>query len=357
MADLMLLGLFDNVEIVADVVDDVRALGVKDRQVEVLSNVPYPAKFFGRKAARLWFLPFVLGGAFLGALTAYFISRITPQLYPVYVGGQALTPVPPAAIMYFEFVSLFTMLGSFLGFIVQNRFPILTPRIYDERITDGYIGVTVRAPMEMAEKVVEVFEAHGSHVVKREDAANFPSTHKRTILFWGGVGVAGLLVTLAPLLLTYDVIRIPWIDKMAHTVSVGYQEGPRQAAPEAAIPWQGPVLIAEQPASEPLPATETSIQRGEMLYAVNCAICHGYGAEKEGATVGNAYFQEAPAMEARVPQLTDADIFLTITNGKNRMPSLAENLTPGETWDIVNYLRTLGANDTDAESADNASAS
>ncbi len=357
MADLMLLGLFDNVEIVADVVDDVRALGIADRQVEVLSNVPYPAKFFGRKATRLWFLPFALGGALLGALTAYFISRITPQLYAVHVGGQALTPVPPAAIMYFEFVSLFTMLGSFLGFIVQNRFPVMAPRIYDERITDGYIGVAVRAPLDVAEKVVEVFEARGSHVVKREDAANFPSGSRRTLLLWGAVGVAGLVMAAAPLLVTYDVVRIPWIDKMAHTVSVGYQEGPRQAAPEAAIPWQGPVLIAGQPASEPLPATETSIQRGEMLYAVNCAICHGYGAEKEGATVGNAYFQEAPAMEARVPQLSDADIFLTITNGKNRMPSLAENVPPGETWDIVNYLRTLSPDGGTGGNTDDANAS
>lgn len=346
MADLMLLGLFDNVEIVADVVDDVRALGVDDRQVEVLSNVPYPAKFFGRKAARLWFLPFAAGGALLGALTAFFISKITPQLYPVYVGGQALTPVPPAAIMYFEFVSLFTMLGSFLGFIVQNRFPVMSPRIYDERITDGYIGVTVRASLDVAEKIVEVFEKHGSHVVKREDAANFPSGNRRTFLLWGVAGVAGLVMAAAPLLLTYDVIRIPWIDKMAHTVSVGYQEGPRRAAPAAAIPLQGPVLINGQPASEPLPATENSIRRGEMLYATNCAICHGYGAEKEGATVGNAYFQEAPALETVVAELSDSEIFLTITNGKNRMPSLAENLTPGETWDIVNYLRTLSADAT-----------
>jgi mono/diheme cytochrome c family protein len=30
-----------------------------------------------------------------------------------------------------------------------------------------------------------------------------------------------------------------------------------------------------------------------------------------------------------------------ITNGKNRMPSLAENLSPGDTWDIVNYVRSL----------------
>ena len=62
MADLMLLGLFNNVETTADVVDEVRALGVSDDNVEIMSNVPYPASFFGREHSRLWFLPFALGG-------------------------------------------------------------------------------------------------------------------------------------------------------------------------------------------------------------------------------------------------------------------------------------------------------
>lgn len=342
MADLLLLGLFDNIETTADVVDEVRALGVKENQIEIMSNVPYPAKLFGRKPNRLWFLPFVFGGATVGLLLAAFVTLRTPGIYPIYVSVQGLRPVPPTAIIFFELISLFTMLGMFLGFLLQNRFPILVRQMYDERITDGYIGVQVRAASGVAERVAGIFEAHHAHVVKREDAAEYKSQGIRHLVFWGGVGTAGAVALLVPLLLSYDVVHLPWFNGMAETIDVGHQEGPRRAAPAEAIPVQGPVLIADQPASSPLPATETSIQRGETLFGINCAICHGWDAQKTGSTVGR-YFPEAPSMfEARVQDRTPQHIFLVITKGQNRMPALAENLTPGETWDIVNYVQSLG---------------
>lgn len=341
MAELMLLGLFDNVETTADVLDEVRALGVQDEQMTVMSNVPYSPKIFARKPARLWFLPFTLGGAAIGALLAFFITFLTPQIYPLHVGGQELTPVPPSAIVFFELISLCTMLGAFIGFLLQNRFPILTRRMYDERITEGYIGVEVRAPLDVAERVVKVFEAHHARVIQREDAANFKPQGIRHLLFWGAVATGGLVALVAPLLLTYDIIRIPWFNGMAETVGVGAQEGPRLAAPAEAVPIQGPVLIAGEPATKPLPATATSLERGRTLFGINCAMCHGMQGDRQGAEVGK-YFPEIPAsLAARAATLSDQELFLVISKGKNRMPSLAENLNPGETWDIVNYVRSL----------------
>lgn len=344
MADLMLLGLFNNVEITAEVVTKVRALGVDDRDVEVMSNVPFPEKFFGRKTTRLWFLPFVLGGALTGALLATFLTFGTPEIYPIHVGGQELTPVSPTAIIYFELIALFTMLGTFIGFLLQNRFPILTRQMYDESITDGYIGVQVHAADDVADKVKSIFEAHHPHKLVMEDAANFKPQGIRHLFFWGGVASAGAVALVVPLLISFNVVDLPWINTMKDTVAVQHQEGPRLAAPAEAIPIQGPVLIAGQPASMPQAATDVSLQRGKMLFEINCAICHGVDAEKTGATMSPRYFQEAPSMYSDyVQSLSQEDIFLTITNGKNRMPSLAENLNPGETWDIVNYIQSLSA--------------
>lgn len=352
MVDLMLLGLFDNVETTADVIDEVRALGVDDKDVEVMSNVPLHANFFGRKHARLWFLPFILGGALVGALLATFITFGTPAIYPIHVGGQDLTPVPPSAIMYFELISLCTMIGSFIGFLLQNKFPIMVREMYDERITDGYIGVQVRAEASVAEQVVDVFEAHHAEVVKREDAAEFKPQGIRHLLFWGGVSAVGAVVMLIPLLLSYEVIEFSWVNTMSDTVAVGHQEGPRRAAPPEAIPIQGPVMIGNDPASVPLPATDNSIKRGAILFGINCSICHGenadYGAGgSEAASVPpiGPYFDGIPAITARAPRLSDDDIFRRITLGWGRMPSLAENLSPGETWDIINFIRSLDTGD------------
>lgn len=349
MADFLMLGLFDNVETTADVVDEVRALGIDDAQVTIMSHVPYPAKLFGRRPVRLWFLPFALGGALIGALVAFFISSVTPQLYRIVVGGQALTPVPPSAIMYFEFIALFTMVGTFVGFLLQNRFPILTRQMYDERITDGYIGVEVRTDESLMDGVIGVFEAHHAHVIHREDAAAYPSQGIRHLLFWGGVGTAGLVALLIPLLVSYDIVRLPWINTMRDTVVVGHQEGPRRAAPAEAVPVQGPVLIAGQPATEPLPATETSLQRGETLFGIYCSVCHGAQGAGDGPLGRESHFAETRNLTDQYTQnLAAGDMFLVITNGKNRMPGLGEQLNPGETWDIVNYVRSLGAADADA---------
>ena len=342
MADFLLLGLFDNISITADVIEKVRAVGVADKDVTVMSNIPYASKFFGRTSSRLWYLPFVLGGAVTGALLAFFVTFITPEIYPIHVGAQELTPVPPSAIIFFELIALCTMLGTFVGFLLQTRFPILVRQLYDERITDGYIGVQVKTTAAQMEPVVEIFETHHAHVIKREDAAAYPAQGIRHLLFWGGVGTAGLFALIIPLLLTFEVVELPWIDTMKDTVAVKFQEGPRRAAPAQAIPIQGPVLIAGQPATRRLPDTPESQERGKALFDINCAVCHGLAGGGDGLLT--KYFQETPALDdERVQNLSDDDIFLVITNGKNRMPSLAENLSPGETWDIVNYVRSLSS--------------
>ncbi len=343
MADFMLLGLFDNVEVAASVVDETRKLGITDEQVTIMSSFPYPSKYFGRKAPRQWFLPFVLGGALTGALVAAFLTAGTSLLYPIHVGGQSLIPFPPSAIIFFEMLALFTMLGAFVGFLLQNRFPIMVRRMYDERITDGYIGVEVRAPGRLVDQVVGVFEGHHARVVQREDAAAFKPNGVRHLMFWGALGTGGLVAALVPLLLTYDVIRIPWINNMDHTVAVQHQEGPRRAAPDQSIPIQGPVLIAGEPATAPQEASDVSLERGKILFGINCAMCHGAAGDLQGAEVGKYFPEAASLVSENVQSSSDDEIFVVITLGKNRMPSLGENLDPGETWDVVHYVRSLSA--------------
>jgi mono/diheme cytochrome c family protein len=71
-------------------------------------------------------------------------------------------------------------------------------------------------------------------------------------------------------------------------------------------------------------------------------MCHGATGVGDGMV--GAFFQTtkpADLTSSQVQSLTDAEIFLVITNGKDPMPPMAENLTAAERWDLVNYIRTL----------------
>jgi mono/diheme cytochrome c family protein len=336
MADQMLLGLFENVTQTADVIDGLRTIGVDDDQVTVMSNVPYAPRFWGRKPPRQMFLVFVLGGAVVGFLLGLFIAVVTPEIYPIEVGGQGASPVPPSAIIVFELTALLTMIAAFVGFLLQARFPILTRQMYDERITEGYIGVQVQAEETLADQVEEVFRAHDAHDIKRDDATNYPSQGVRHLLFWGGAGTVGLILLLIPLLLSYDIVQVPWFNTMKNSPAAGHQQGPRLAVPPESVPIQGPVLIEGQPATRPRDSvSEASLQRGAVLYEVNCSICHGAQGSGDGL-VAQKYLKGTPALTQST--LPPEAIFTIITNGLGRMPSLAENLDPGETWDVVNYV-------------------
>ena len=74
----------------------------------------------------------------------------------------------------------------------------------------------------------------------------------------------------------------------------------------------------------------------------NCAMCHGLAGEGNGQIA--ALLANKPAnLTLDVSQnKSDGALFLTLTNGvADRMPSMVENLTVRDRWDVVNYIRTL----------------
>lgn len=158
-----------------------------------------------------------------------------------------------------------------------------------------------------------------------------------------GLVIIGLV--LAPffigLLCTYEWIKIPFPTDMDAQPSVGYQEGPRLLPPEGAVPVQGLSVIPEEFPVNPVPGDAVSLQRGRILYGIHCQLCHGPQGHGDGPLA--RYFDRTPPNLAG-PSITaefDGSVYLTIVQGFGQMPSLAENLTPRERWDVINYVRTL----------------
>ncbi len=340
MAGYLLLGIYDEVDQVAGAVERIRRLGVPENRISVMSPTPLSPAVLGRPKPRSGISLFTAVGALLGVLTALFLVGGSQLLYPIRSAGQPLWPIPPQLIILFEVTMLGTMWATFAGFVLSNRFPRYGNPINDPRIMAGRVGVAVEADEQRADRAMQALTETGAIDVRREPYREQVSNQKW--LLWGWtvlliLGVAGL----AGGLVAYDIIRLPWFSQMANQISVGYEQGPRLPAPALSSPVTGPVFVAGQPASEPVKADQSSLQRGNILYSMHCAICHNTTGEGNGPLSG--FFTPKPfnLTQPEVQNLSDAQIFTVISQGFGTMPSLREDLVLSERWDVVNHVRTL----------------
>lgn len=361
MANALLLGLFHEATPAADTIDRLRALGISENSITVMSGMPYRPEILGRPRYRGRVGRLALVGALLGVLLGLFLTVGIWLLYPLLQGGQPLIPTPPTILILFEAAMLGTMWAAFFSLLLENRFPIFKSQLYDPRVTEGHIGVLVEAEERLADEVEAILKSNGAHHFHRIEekrpiferrgsawdefkarlivAVRGPDPGHRS--FW--LSVLGILIVLGVVttLIAYDIIPLSFPTQMENQVSIAYEQGPRLAAPAGAVPVQGPVLIADQPASEPVPVSPDSLQRGKVLYGVTCIVCHGQTGAGNGKL--NGFFTPKPADLTSVPiQNIAADtIFLIVTQGIGPMPGLAENLDVQDRWDVINYVHAL----------------
>jgi len=161
---------------------------------------------------------------------------------------------------------------------------------------------------------------------------------------WRGLIFIGLVLLpfIVGPLLTFEIIKIDFPTNMADQPSVGYQDSPRLLPPERSVPITGKTIVLDTLPVNPIPADETSLQRGEILFSIYCALCHGDRGQGDGPLA--KHYEERPLRPLTSANITaqfDGQLFRTITEGFSRMPPQAEALSPRERWDVINYVRTL----------------
>jgi mono/diheme cytochrome c family protein len=340
MSKDLVLGLFKEPAPVATAIEELRLLNVPEQDITVMSGIPYEPQMLGRPPIRGRLTWLTLRGAVLALITGLMLTVGTYLLYPLFQGGQPLVPLPPSLIILFEITMLGVMWAAFFGFVVLNRFPVFGRPAYDPRITAGEIGLLAKLDAQWTARAEAIFRQAGAHDVQH--LKNGKRVHRGDwLLVMAGVVALLVIGAGASLLVFYEVIELPIPSQMVNQESIGYEQGPRLAAPVQAVPVQGPVLIAGQPASEPVPATANSLQRGEVLFGINCAVCHGKGGTGDGPL--SHFFSPGPAdlTSDDVQSLSEEVVFLVITNGRGTMPGLEENLSVVDTWDIVKHVGTL----------------
>ena len=168
MAKQAVLGLFQDAESAASAGDALKSAGIADTDYDFLTDAPYPEGSLGEREEphRLYLYPFI--GALLGLTSGVMITAMTQVAYPLVTGGKPILSLPPMAIICYEGTMLGAILFTVLGIVFESRLPKFQLGIYDNRITQGLLGLRVNAESERSHEVMQIMNAAGAVEVKTE---------------------------------------------------------------------------------------------------------------------------------------------------------------------------------------------
>ena len=157
-------GLYDNPETVQRAVNALRAAGVADSDIQVMSSEPFEEYEFSHKDSATWMHWIAgLGGA-VGLVSAYLLTTITQQSWPLKTSGMPIVAPWPNLIVMFELTMLGAILATVLTLFVSAKLPKSLPPLYDPEVSNGYILVGVQQP---ASDLTAALTSAGEGRVKR----------------------------------------------------------------------------------------------------------------------------------------------------------------------------------------------
>ena len=142
-----LYGLYLDGASAQQAVNRLRAAGVVDADITIMSGQPMEDFEFGRRDKATWMWWIACGGGLVGMLSAVGLAWLTEVSWPLNVGGLPVFAWWPNTIITFEL----TMLGAILATVITL---VITARlgrgsaIYDAEVSDGKILVGVVNPPE-----------------------------------------------------------------------------------------------------------------------------------------------------------------------------------------------------------------
>jgi mono/diheme cytochrome c family protein len=91
----------------------------------------------------------------------------------------------------------------------------------------------------------------------------------------------------------------------------------------------------------PVPVTEALVTRGQERYNISCSPCHGRTGYGDGMIVRRGFPKPPSYHQDRLRAASNAHFYDVITNGFGMMYAYSDQVTPGDRWAIVAYIRAL----------------
>jgi hypothetical protein len=168
--NLTLLALFQDLNPAAAGIKKLHEMGIHDDSINVHSGIPFKAAILGRPNPKTNVPRIGVLGAGLGMCLGLFFIQGIPALYPLHVGGQDLFPIPPTLIITFEMTMLGLMGFSFIGMLLESRFPSFDAVDYAPEVSDGKIAIFFHCPAELQNQVISALTNAGAESVKPVEA-------------------------------------------------------------------------------------------------------------------------------------------------------------------------------------------
>jgi len=131
-------------------VNRLRAAGVAEEQITVISSEPFEEHEFAqrdRATAMGWI---ALGGAIVGLASATWLTRMTELAWPLPTGNMPIVAWWPNMIVMFELTMLGGIVAAVVTLLVTATLVRRRPAFYDPAVSDGQILVGVDNPRDAA---------------------------------------------------------------------------------------------------------------------------------------------------------------------------------------------------------------
>ena len=142
----------------------------------------------------------------------------------------------------------------------------------------------------------------------------------------------------------------PWSKDMSEQISVKPQESVDPKNPgmepysDRSVPIPGTTSFVQDmdgadKQKNPVVANQKSLEFGGRLFGIYCTPCHGYAGKGDGLVGKKLVLQPYNLTADHAKGVSDGYIWGMMTFGGAVMPSYANDLSPTERWNVVNYVR------------------
>ena len=131
-------------------VNGLRAAGIGDDRITILSSEPIEQHEFAHRDKATWMGWIAAAGGVTGLAFATWLTRMTELAWPLPTGNMPIVTWWPNLIIMFEMTMLFAILAAVITLLVTARLPGRRPALYDPDVMNGKILVGVENPRDAA---------------------------------------------------------------------------------------------------------------------------------------------------------------------------------------------------------------